>query len=165
MSKEKDENEWVYDRERIAVAILVMIIIIGAAWLVVDSLESKESRNVSYTLTEDRDTDQIDLVYKTFFGHSRYMENASLIKIILRVADVPDVSSVSISVNTILPMHLSAIVISEYPAESNVLHGQNQIPAEQTSYAVTLNLGQQNLIVYLFFENAEGSFAFSINLF
>ena len=91
------------------------------------------------------------------------MENASLIKIILQIADVPDVSQIRFSVNTILPMHLSAIVVSEYPTETNVLHGQNQISADQTNYVVTLDVGQQNLVIYLFFERG-GSFAFSVNL-
>lgn len=164
MSKEENKDVWEYDRERIIGAILIVIIIIGASALVVMSMPKSEPRNVAYTITESRDTDRIDLVYRTFFGDVKYIENASLFTVKLQVADIPDVMQAVISVYTILPMQLMALVVSEYPAEGNVLHGQNQIPTGQTNYAVTLNVGQRNLVVYMFFENT-GSFEFVVNLF
>lgn len=154
-NKEKDKEEWVWDRERVMGAVLIAIIIIGAAWLVVDTYMPKEPRNVSYSLIENKDTDQIDLVFRTFFGTSIDIENASLVTATLRIADIPDVSQISILVNTELPTHLAAIVVSTYPDEINVLHGQNRVPNEQTSYLVTLNVGQHDLIIYLFLEKTK----------
>lgn len=160
-----EDNDWEWDRERIGVIALIIMIIIGVSVFVVMNMPESRDRDVSYIITTSEDTDRIDLVYRTFFGHSLYMENISLIRVILQIADVPDVSSVVISVNTILPTHLEAIVISNFPDEINVLHGQNQILAEQTTYAATLNVGQRNLIVYLFLENTHrGSWEFIVNL-
>lgn len=159
------ENEWEWDRERIGVIALIIMIVIGVSALVVMSMPESRPRNVVYTMTESRDTDRIDLVYKTFFGHSLYMENISLIKVVLRIADVPDVSNVLISIYTISPAHLEAIVVADYPTESSVLHGQNQIPDEQVNYAVTLGVGQRNLVLYLFFEESYyGSWELAVNL-
>lgn len=53
-NKEKDKEEWEWDKERVGTAILVAIIIIGAAWFVMDSYTPKEPRNVMYTLVEDK---------------------------------------------------------------------------------------------------------------
>jgi hypothetical protein len=159
-----ENNDWEWDRERIGVIALIIIIVVGLSALVVMSMPESGDRNVSYTITTSEDTDRIDLVYRTFFGHSLYMENITLVTVKLQIADVPDVSQVVISVHTILPTHLEAIVVSNFPDESSVLHGQNQILAEQANYVVTLNAGQRNLIVYMLFENA-GSFEFKVNLF
>jgi len=166
MNKEKNKDNWEYDRERIGVVALIILIIVGVSALVVMNMPESRSRNVSYTITTTEDTDRIDLVYRTFFGHAIYMENISLVTVKLRIADVPDVTQLSISVYTILPTHLEAIVVSNFPDENNVLHGQNQISAEQTDYAVTLGIGQRNLILYLFFEESYyGSWELIVNLF
>ena len=164
MSSNKDEWEW--DRERIIYVALIIIIIVGIGYIAVANMPVSRARNVIYTLTVDRDTDRIDTVYRTYWGHSVYMENASLVTAKLQIADVPDVSQIVISVYTILPTRLIAIVVAEYPAESSVLHGQDQVPIEYINYVVTLGVGQRNLIVYMFFENVHsGSFEFAVNSF
>lgn len=163
-NKENDEDNWEYDRERIIGAILIAIIIIGAAYLVVDMYTPTGSRNVSYSLNESKDTDRINLVFRTFFGTNINVENASLVTVVLRIADIPDVSQVRILINTEMPTHLAAIVVAGYSDETNVLHGQNQVPDEQTSYLVTLNIGQYDLIVYLFLEATQrGSWELIVN--
>lgn len=160
------EAEWEWDKERVAVVALMVVIIIGVGYIAVASVPGNVDRNVTYTLNVTTNMDRIDTVYRTFFGNTRDINNASLLTARIQIADIPDVTRVIISIQTVLPMRMIAIVVSDYPAETNVLHGQSEIPIEQISYVLTLDIGQRNLIAYMFFENSNsGNFEFAVSSF
>ena len=160
------EAEWEWDRERVAIVALMLVIILGVGYIAVANMPGNVDRNVTYTLNATTDIGRINTVYSAFFGNVRDINNASLVTARLQIADVPDVTRVIISMQTILPMRLIAIVVSDYPAETNVLHGQSEIPIDQTSYVLTLDVGQRNLIAYMFFENSNsGNFEFAVSSF
>jgi len=159
---EEDDFEW--DRTRLMAVLVILLIIVGVGWTAMRFYTPETIvQNVQYSTETDQGSERFNTLYGTFFGGSPEFENITLVILTLLISEIPDVTRLTISISSQLPTHLDAIILAEWQNEVNILHGVSAINDEQTSYALTINGGGMDLVLYLFFEGTtSGSYDLNI---
>lgn len=155
---ENDDFEW--DKKRCVATLVIMVIVASVVWTAVNMYQPGVTvQNVSYTMDVSSDAERFNTLHGTFFGGSSTFENVTIVTVSIIVAQIPSVDRLAIIISTVLPTHLMAVILAEFQNENNVLHGTSSIDAGQVNYAITVDGGGMDLVLYLFLENVEaGSF-------
>ena len=156
------EEEYVYDRRRIFMVLIIAGIILGSVFIA-SVAWPRSAPKIEYIQTDSQvinNVDQIEEWYSNLFSGSTIdASNSTLYRIDAIADEIYFMSVLIFTVQVDQDTNMYGIAITQKADESFIYFGQNNIPVEQKLFTRSIQVGAGDYSMFIFLDTFNADFS------